>query len=469
MNAGELEREWINQALPNKDNLNHKIDWMNYIERLKESDSSLLSEWFSRVPGSQAPCHLRIASIQAMRNKGYNVYKAEIYIDKGLKALKENDLATLQSVSAKINYELNNASINESSPYNKYKKYISWEDIKASVKFDEFNYNCDDKKYEDSIRAGWLGQLIGGALGTQIEGYTKDNIQKVYGVNIVNYIREPETYNDDITYEIVFLEQFLKKGYDITSFDIAEGWLLNIADGYSAEKIALENLKRGVFPPESGRLHNYYSDWIGCQMRTPIHGMVCPANPRMAAKLAVYDGLISHSNSGILGGMFNAILTSLSFVIHDMRELLIMSSKYLPQDSEYSSVVNYALNLCSKYCNWEDAWVEVEEKFKYYNWIHCYPNIIAEIVALWFGNNDFTNTTRIICACGLDVDCTAAPALNILAISLGIEKINKDLIDPLNNCVKTILRDCRVISIDELVNTTIIATRAAENWKNNII
>lgn len=467
MNAGELERMWIDEAIPNKNDAEHKIDWMHYVAKGKKSDDALLVDWYSEVPGSQAPCHLRIASIQAMRNKGYKVEKAEEYIEAGLKATKEKDFKTLQRVSAKINYELNNAPLDEFSSYHKFKKYLSWEDIKQSVEFDKFDYNCNDKKYEHDIRAGWIGQLVGGALGTQIEGYTKANIQKVYGNNIVNYLREPETYNDDITYEIVFLEKFLHKGYNITSNDIAEGWLEDIADGYSAEQIALENLKRGIFPPESGRLLNYYSDWIGVQMRTPIHGMVCPGDPEMASKLAIFDGVISHSNSGILGGMFNAILTSLSFVIHDMKILVKTAAKYLPQDSEYASVVNYAIDLCEKYNDWNVAWVEVEEKFKYYNWIHCYPNVVAEVMALWFGDNDFINTTRIICGCGLDTDCSAAPVLNILAISLGLDAINEDLITPLNNTVKTILRDNRVLTIDELVKDTINATRIA-NYKKSV-
>jgi ADP-ribosylglycohydrolase len=461
VNAGELERKWMDEAIPKKSDSTHKIDWMHYIEKGKISDEGLLVDWYSEVPGSQAPCHLRIASIQAMRNKGYKVEKAEEYIKEGLIAAENKDFATLQKVSAKINLELNNAPIDKSSPYHKYKKYTSWKDISKDVKFDQFEYDCENINFENQIKAGWIGQLIGGALGTQMEGFTKSNIEKIYGKNICHYLRTPETYNDDITYELVFLEKFLAKGYNITSMDIAEGWLENIADGYSAEQVALENLKKGIFPPESGIYLNYYSDWIGVQMRTPIHGMVCPGNPEMASKLAIFDGVISHSNSGIIGGMFNAILTSLSFVIHDMKELLVTSAKYLPQESEYANVVNYSISLCKNCSDWEEAWSIIEEKFKYYNWIHCYPNVAAQIIALWFGNNIFSLTTGIICGCGMDTDCTAGPVLNILAISLGLDSIDKSLIDPLENTIKTILRDNRVLTIDKLVDDTIKATRNA--------
>lgn len=461
MNAGQIERNWLENAVPRKEDIEHKIDWMNYVKKGQISDDQILVDWVSKVPGSNAPCHLVIAAIQAMRNKGYCVEEAEEYMETGLEAVNNKDYSTLQRVTAKIYYLLNNAKLNKDSDYHKFKKYTSWEEISAKISFDEFIYDINSDSFAESIKAGWIAQLIGGALGTQIEGYTKRNIEKVFGKNISTYLRHPETYNDDITYELVFLEAFEKKGNNITSNDIAEAWLELIADGYSAERIALENLRRGHFPPNSGLIDNYFSDWIGVQMRTMVHGMVAPGNPKLAAKLSIYDGVVSHSNSGILGGMFNAVMVSLAFVEKDMKKVIEKAIKYIPDDSEYYSVISYALQLCKSYSNWEVAWAQAEGKYKYYNWIHVYPNIVAEIIALWFGNNDFEETTKIICGCGLDVDCTAAPVLNILAIATGSNVIKEELILPLNNEVKTILRDKRIISIDNLIKKTINLTRDA--------
>ena len=461
MNAGEFERSQLDNAIPKVDDSKHKIDWMHYVRAGEQSDNQLLSDWVSFVPGSNAPCHLVIASIQAMRNKGYKVEAAEKFILEGLKAVEDNEPGTLQRVTAKIYKALNEAPIDKSSNYHKFKHYNTWDDIKKKVSFDCYNYDCNSKEFEEAIKAGWLAQLIGGALGTQIEGYTKENIEKVYGNNIIDYLRTPETYNDDITYELVFLDLFEKLGYNLDSNDIAEAWLENIADGYSAERIALENLRRGIYPPVSGTLNNYFSDWIGVQMRTLIHGMVSPGNPEMAAKLAIYDGVVSHSNSGILGGMFNSVMVSLAFVINDMKDVIKKTISYIPNDSEFFDVVNYAYNLCQKYSSWQEAWKVASEKYRYYNWIHSYPNAVAEVIALWYGNNDFEATTRIICGCGLDVDCTAAPVLNILGIAKGTSAIKSSLIEPLNNTVKTILRDQRIITIDSLIEQTISSTRSA--------
>ncbi len=54
-----------------------------------------------------------------------------------------------------------------------------------------------------------MGQLIGGCLGTQIEGYTTEQIRNVSARS--TDISASETYNDDITYEIAYLDDSSKK------------------------------------------------------------------------------------------------------------------------------------------------------------------------------------------------------------------------------------------------------------------
>lgn len=281
-----------------------EMNWNMYIESGNASDEKLFRDWISQVPGSLSPSHLVVAAIQCMRNRGYDVREAEKYIDKGLKAAEEKDGAALQKITAQIYYLLNTAPKDADSDYWKYHIYTDWEEIRANSTFPEMGDREDvfSDDYADRIQAGWTAQLIGGALGTQVEGYNTDNIEKVYGT-VTSYLRPPETYNDDITYEIAFLDSFREHGYAVTSEQIAEKWLELIADGYSAEEVALRNLRLGIRPPESGTHLNYYSDWIGVQMRTMIHGMAAPGNPALAAELAVRDGAISHSNSGLLGGI----------------------------------------------------------------------------------------------------------------------------------------------------------------------
>lgn len=470
MNAGERELQWMKEAYPEVVSKSCEDNWMSYVKNGSQADEKLFKDWESFVPGSLAPCHLVVAAIQCMRNKGYQVEAAEQLIDIGLKMARDRDGAALQVISAQIFRHLNRASKNEHSSYWNFKNYTTWEDVIANCEFpDMAAAPADRAALKEQIRAGWYGQLIGGALGTQIEGYCTDNIYKVFG-EVTGYLRPPETYNDDITYEIAFLDAFSKQGYQITPDDIAYKWLELIADGYSAEEVALRNLRNGMFPPESGIHNNYYSDWIGAQMRTPIHGMAAPGNPGLAAKLAAMDSCISHSNNGIIGGVFNAILVSLAFVVKDMKQLVMDAIACLPKDSEFHQVVADTLVQCQEHSNWREAWKACEIKFQDYNWIHAYPNAAAEIIALWFGENDFDRTAMIITMAGLDVDCNAGPVLNVLGVAYGLDAIAEKWITPLGSEIQTIMRKYRKIQIDELVDWTFSSIQKAldNDTVNNI-
>ena len=464
MNAGQRELSWMKAALPQHVEESCEENWMSYLENGIASDNKLFSDWNSFVPGSLSPCHLVVAAIQCMRNKGYDVTEAEKYIDAGLKAEAEKDGAAIQVITAKIYQLLNTAPKDLASDYWKYRDYKTWEEIEEGCVFPEAKeVDVFSEDFAIRIRAGWLSQLVGGAMGTQVEGYLTENIRKVFG-EVRDYLRAPETYNDDITYEIAFLDAFRKEGYDITSDHIADKWLELISDGYSAEEVALRNLRCGIRPPESGRFLNYYSDWIGAQMRTAIHGMVAPGNARLAAKLAALDSVVSHSNNGLIGGIFNAVLVSLAFVQQDMKEIVKQTIACLPKDSEYYTMAEFALNCCKTSADCTEAWQKCEDKIiADYKWIHSYPNMAAEVVALWFGNNDFDETAYIITMCGQDTDCTAGPVLNVLGIAYGMDQIGEKWLKPLGNEVLTMMRKYRRFTIDELIDWTVSSVRDAVN------
>lgn len=241
-----------------------------------------------------------VAAVQALENRGYIVKNSEELIEKGIKAHEEGDYVTLHKISALLRHELLNAEKDSNSPYWNYKYYDSYEEYKESVEFPEaIEVDVNSEEFTDKIKSAWLSQLIGAAMGTQVEGYTSENLYKAFG-EIHHYLRELNTYNDDITFELAFLNAFYEKGYNVTSKDIALEWVGIVPAGWSAEEIALRNIKNGILPPMSGRFNNPFNEWIGAQMRGAICGMVAPGNPELAAKLAWYDGEVSHANNGIL-------------------------------------------------------------------------------------------------------------------------------------------------------------------------
>lgn len=464
MKAWESEKELMKSAIPRiLDETEQTWDAMETVEI--QQDNALKLMWKSNVPGSGAPERVIVGAIQDMENRGMNVEKAEELISKGIKALEQGNMVQLNIITSGVFYELNNALKNESSDYWKYEEYDSWDKYKNSVKFvPSVNLDVFSKEFEEKIYAGWMAQICGGALGTEIEGYTTDNLRKVFG-EIRGYIRNPNTYNDDITYELAFLKAFDEKGYSITSRDIAQQWIGLVPAGWSAEEIALRNIKYGIYPPESGKFNNPYYEWIGAQMRGAVCGMTAPGNPVEAARLAYLDGVVSHHNNGVLGEIFNAVLVSLAFVEPDMRKIVEKTISMIPEDSEYYSVVKYAYDRCKTSNDWEKAWRACEEKYERYNWIHAYPNAAAEVVALWFGNGDFDETMHIIAMEGQDVDCNAAQIATAIGIIKGIEGINEEWTGPIGDDLNTYVRSMKKIKISGLSDWTVNSIRKAVTGK----
>ena len=285
-----------------------------------------------------------------------------------------------------------------------------------------------------------------------MEGYVTENIRKVFG-EVHDYPRTPNTFNDDITYELALLKAVEKCGKNVTSADIAEQWVALVPMGWSAEEIALANLKLGVFPPMSGYMNNPYREWIGAQMRGVICGQLFPGKPYEAARLAWMDGQVSHHNNGILGEVFNAVMASLAYVETDIRRIVELAIGMIPSDSEYYTVVQFAWDECLKHQGWESAWKVCEKKYERYNWIHAYPNAAAEVVALFFGNGDFDETMHIIAMCGWDVDCNAAQIATVIATARNAP-LDVKWTAPIGDRLDTYMRDIKKLSICELSKRT---------------
>ncbi|HOU62011.1 MAG TPA: ADP-ribosylglycohydrolase family protein, partial [Rectinema sp.] len=350
-------------------------------------------------------------------------------------------------------HEIHYAPRDLSHPYWRYEHPQEWNEIREAMPaatVSETGRPSLPSDLEARIHAGWLGQLAGGAFGTAIEGYHSEQLHKVYG-RIDEYITEPETTNDDVVYELAFLDALEKNGRNMTSCDIALEWIRQIPFGWSAEWIALHNLADGIFPPESGSWHNPYSNWIGAQMRGMVCGLVSPGWPMEAARLAYLDGVVSHAENGVYGEIYAAVLTSLAFNLSNPRTLIINAAEFIPAKSEYAAVLTKCFETVRSCAEPEAAWQELDIYFERYNWIHAYPNIAAVITALWFGNCDMTESFRILAHAGLDVDCNAGLVGTVIGIINGIsDKWGK----PLNDTLETYLAGKEHLSIQALANTT---------------
>jgi len=460
--AWQYTREIVESAIPFPERVS-RVSWEAVIRDGQRDLESMRYMWSGNVTESLCPLFNIAMLVQEYGNLGYDVTAAEAMLPNGVELYRTKQDVALYRHTCRLMKTMLDAPKDETHPYWSYPEYTSFEQYASAITFPEYPpLVLTQEELYDKLYASWMSQVCAGAVGTAVEGFHTKNLEKAYGW-VDSYIKEPEMYNDDLTFELAFLETFIRKGHDLTAADIAEDWAARLPFAFTAEGIALKNIKNGIYPPESGYFRNPYRELIGAQMRGAICGMVAPGNPRMAAKLAWEDGSVSHFNNGILGEIFNALMVSLAFVERDAKRICRMAIDLIPKDSKYYSVVDYAWSACEKFGAWREAWLDCDEKFKEYCWIHAYPNAAAEVVSLYFCENDYDKLVSLIAMCGLDVDCNAAQVANVLAVIHGSGCIGAKWLEPIGSYMETYVRGMESVRFKGLAEKTAAAVIRAQN------
>jgi ADP-ribosylglycohydrolase len=449
--AWQIDRELRLNAVP-RDRRIHPSNWYTSATVFPTGDDLIRLFWNATVPGSGAPEIPYVEMVESMANQGYDVRRAEALLPEGIRLATEEHLDDLRALTAELLALLHAAPRIPEHPYWRYDyPDPTWRAVREALSAaDPEQDRRGLEKLEKRTLAGWLCQLAGGAFGTAIEGYHTDRIAEVYGV-IDGYLTTPETMNDDVVYELVFLDVFERHGRRLTARQLGLEWVRQIPFGWSAEWIALRNLSMGIMPPRSGAFRNPYSDWIGAQMRGMVCGMLAPGWPLEAARLAHLDASVSHARNGIYGEMYAAVLTALAYVRQDERALLEEALNYIPPGSEYAAVAREILAVLRSEPNPAAAWRLLDARFEEYNWIHAYPNLAADMLALWHARGDLTTAFRWLAHAGLDVDCNAGLVGTVLGVMHGAPD---KWAAPLGDLLETYLRGKERLSIRELAART---------------
>ena len=308
--------------------------------------------------------------------------------------------------------------------------------------------------YIERIYAGWLAKIIGIRLGAPIEGWSYEQIRDIYG-ELDGYAVDYKDFaaDDDSNGPIFFLRALEDSGkWDkMEAQDVAEA-LLNYAPfehgffwwggyGVSTEHTAYLNLKNGISAPRSGSVEqngHAAAEQIGGQIFIDTWGLVTPGNPDRAASLAEKAASVTHGGNGVYGGIFVAVCVSFAFVEHGIRKIIEKGLAYIPADCEYAKAVRAVMEYYDVHPgDWRACRRFVFENYgydKYPGVCHIIPNIAVMILALLYGNGDFSDTLNICNRCGWDTDCNVGNVATIMGVRNGLESIdNKKWREPIND------------------------------------
>lgn len=291
----------------------------------------------------------------------------------------------------------------------------------------------------DAARGCLVGLAVGDALGQPTEGWTPAAIQAKWGY-LEGFVGHA-TVSDDTEYALFSAKVVLEHGLSVTSDDFADEWLAHIVSasgpfkgaGFS-EMAAIENLRRGVCPPLSGRHYHSWSD--GLAMRVAPFGVVFPAQPEAACQLARLDGVVSHAGEGIYGGLAVAAAVSVAMAGASLERIVDAALQAVPFDSWTAREIRRALDIVEPLDNARNAIQPLHDALavSYYPWTDLAPEAVALAFGLLVaGRGDFRETLLAAVNLGRDADTVAAIAGAILGAKLGyvgIPETWRDAIGP---------------------------------------
>ncbi|MEG1756474.1 MAG: ADP-ribosylglycohydrolase family protein [Clostridia bacterium] len=300
------------------------------------------------------------------------------------------------------------------------------------------------RDYPERVYAGWLGKMIGIRLGAPIESMPFQKIRDIFG-HIQGYLIDYDLFAaDDDSNGPLFFVRALEDGGNGDSMiaqDVAAA-LLNYVPyehgffwwggyGISTEHTAYLNLHSGMAALESGSAETngiVAAEQIGGQIFSDCWGLVCPNNPKLAARLAGTASHVTHDGNAVFGGMFIAACISLAFSENDIPSIIDRALEVIPQHCEYHRVAQHVIAFHDAHPDdWERCFQDIESNFgydKYPGACHVIPNAAVILLSLLYGAGNFDRSLCISCMCGWDTDCNAGNVGTILGVLNGIDQID---------------------------------------------
>jgi ADP-ribosylglycohydrolase len=300
--------------------------------------------------------------------------------------------------------------------------------------------------YEKQVYAGVLGKVIGVYMGRPFEGWPKSRITERWGLVdrfVADDCKVPLVVaDDDISGTLTFVRALEDSGryLDVGYEDFGHNWLNYIIEnksilwwgglGLSTEHTAYLRLKEGDKPPVTGSIAKNgrtVAEQIGAQIFIDAFGLVTPARPDLAVKLAERSSRVSHDGEAVYGAMIVAALVSAAFTEKSMDRLLDTAVGFIPKNSLIAQVHRDVRQWAREDGDWHATYDRIAEKWGYTKYggnCHVIPNHALMVMAWSYAPDDFRMAQAIVNTAGWDTDCNAANVGTVMGVKVGLDKIN---------------------------------------------
>ena len=314
-----------------------------------------------------------------------------------------------------------------------------------------------EEELTDKIAGYWIGQLAGNYIGFPFENLYTETPVPVFADRYFDYrdadslglkmnLNDRRGYvrimadamggawsDDDTDIEFVMLYGLEKYGLDITYEEVAELRKKHINRFIWASNARVkELLNEGYLPPKTGSKalnENWYR--ITSQLINEIWGVIYPGMTNKAAEWGEWGAKITGDDWGTHGAIVYAAMYSAAFFEKDVNQLIQIGISKLPDGSPFKTGVEDVIRWHKKNPDWRETRRLIHEN--YYEEVNGfeipYPvagavvNGLSAIMALLYGEGDFTKTVGIAVTAGYDCDNQAATVGGLLGVMNGAKNI----------------------------------------------
>jgi ADP-ribosylglycohydrolase len=181
-------------------------------------------------------------------------------------------------------------------------------------------------------------------------------------------------------------ENLLKKNFDLYEQEVLNEWMKlansqNPIRGGVSTQAALNNLRKGIQPPQSGKQNPHYFDDGAMSRAVPI-GIMYAGQPDKAAEIATIDATVTNSEDGVWAAQAIAVTVSLLCAGENIKDAINGAYQYLPELSWIRRTVDEAMEIAKNNNSIFSILPEIHNKIV--NREYSYGNVAPETLALTF-------------------------------------------------------------------------------------
>lgn len=324
--------------------------------------------------------------------------------------------------------------------------------------------NISKATYRDKTLAGILGQVAGVLSGYEFiqntpladsywtgftyGPYSGDNpyyppsdypgFDRLNGPHfLANQVGGDDDYHMEFFIQHMFNDlQSAKMTYQY----IRDRWLYYYVGDWGGPAEAMRLMRdEGMIPPLTGQAEFNYFYWLTeAYIETEMVGMLTPGMPNAGRDLTGKFASVVAEGDPVIWAKFLGTMYALAYFNNDAPTIMAEASKVLPRNSWPYQMYQAAVNAHATYpTNWRSAQaalMNIRRNVYQTDNPMAIPDINngSLVLAILYGNNDYTETGRIASLIGNDADCTASAALGLMGIIKGTAGTPQVIRDRLN-------------------------------------